>query len=87
MAFKLVITDKAVRDLDHLDRNEAKKLLKKLSWIMEQNDPLSFSVKLTDPLIGDIRFRIGDYRAIGIVNYRSKKIIIVAIGHRRDIYK
>ncbi|MFA6099265.1 MAG: type II toxin-antitoxin system RelE/ParE family toxin [Patescibacteria group bacterium] len=87
MAFKLVLTDKAVKDLDYLNREVSKKLLKKLAWIMEQRDPLSFGVKLTDPSVGDIRFRIGDYRAIGIVNYRSKKIVIVAIGHRREIYR
>lgn len=86
MAFELALTDKAVRDLDCLDQATAKRLLKKLVWIMKQDDPLSFGIKLTDPSVGDIRFRIGDYRVIGVVNYRSKKIVVVAIGHRREIY-
>ncbi|MFA6161113.1 MAG: type II toxin-antitoxin system RelE/ParE family toxin [Patescibacteria group bacterium] len=87
MEFDLSFTDKALKDLDNLDKTTAKRLLKKLIWITKQNNPLSLATKLTDTSIGDVRFRIGDYRAIGIVNYKSKKIIVVAIGNRRDVYR
>lgn len=87
MAFELSFTDKALEDLDCLDKTTAKRLIKKLVWIMNQRDPFLFGVKLTDPSIGDVRFRVGDYRMIGVVNYKKKKIVIVAIGHRRDVYR
>ena len=45
---------------------------------------LNYAIKLTDSKIGDYRFRIGDYRIILI---SKRKIIIVAVGHRKDIYK
>jgi len=70
MEFDLSFTDKALKDLDNLDKTTAKRLLKKLIWITKQNNPLSLATKLTDTSIGDVRFRIGDYRAIGIVNYK-----------------
>jgi mRNA interferase RelE/StbE len=35
--------------------------------------------------IGTYRFRIGDYRAIFDID--GENIVILRIGHRRDIYK
>ena len=32
------------------------------------------------------RLRIGDYRAIYILNKEKREVIILFIGHRRDIY-
>ncbi|NCS90056.1 MAG: hypothetical protein COZ25_02665 [Ignavibacteria bacterium CG_4_10_14_3_um_filter_37_18] len=35
--------------------------------------------------MGTFRFRIGDYRAI--VDIEENKIIVLKVGHRKDIYK
>jgi len=47
-------------------------------------DPLRYAVKLTDASIGTYRFRIGDYRIVfDLVNEE----IVLAVGHRKEIYR
>ncbi len=80
----LLDAEKQLRALDHLT---ARRILKKLLWIAEQEHPLHFATFLHNPKIGDVRFRIGDYRVIALVDERRKRIAIAAIGHRREIYR
>jgi mRNA interferase RelE/StbE len=40
---------------------------------------------LIDPKLGTYRFRIGDYRVI--FDIEGKDIVVLRVGHRRDIYK
>jgi mRNA interferase RelE/StbE len=46
---------------------------------------LRFAEKLSDPILGEYRFRIGDYRVI--FDIQEDEIIILRVGHRREIYK
>jgi len=48
-------------------------------------DPLKHSEKLTDPKIGEYRFRIGDYRVI--FDLKGDDIVVLRVGHRKDIYR
>jgi len=43
------------------------------------------STRLTDPRIGTYRFRVGDYRVI--FDVEGNEIIVLRVGHRREIYK
>lgn len=33
------------------------------------------------------RIRVGDYRVLYLADTKSKKIVVGAIGHRRDVYR
>jgi mRNA interferase RelE/StbE len=81
--FKVVITDRALKDIDNLTQDVKKRIASKLKEY--SNDPLNYSRKLTDPKIGTYRFRIGDYRVI--FDIEDETIIVLRIGHRKDIYK
>ena len=48
-------------------------------------DPLRYAVKLTDSKIGQYRFRVGDYRIVFDIS--DDTIFVLAVGHRKDIYK
>ena len=87
MAYEFFFLPDAEKQLRALDRPIIKRILKKLAWIAGQDNPLRHAVMLHDSKIGDIRFRIGDYRAAAIVDQGKKKIAIAAIGHRREIYR
>lgn len=87
MGFKLVLTEKATRDLEKLSKTEAKRIVRKLKKINESADPTVDARHLTNSNIGDLRFRVGDYRMIGVVDNHQKLIIIVKIGHRHEIYR
>lgn len=68
-----------------LDNQIQTRIKKKLLWFVAQNDPLYFAEPITEPTVGEYRFRIGDYRAIFDVD--GDWITINLVGHRRDIYK
>lgn len=87
MEFRVEWSSGSQKDLAHLDRAVAQRILKKMKWFFEQADPLKFATRLQHPSIGDARFRIGDYRVIVGVDAEQQVIVIIAIGHRRDIYR
>ena len=83
MNYKLVYTRKAEKDINKLDPSVKKSIGKSLLKL--QDNPIQYSEKLTDPRIGTYRFRKGDYRVI--FDIEDKDIIILRLGHRRDIYR
>lgn len=86
MAYKFVLSRGAEKDIRALDKTIAKHILKKLVWFEQQTNPIRFAKHLREFMAGDLRFRIGDYRVIAVVHQKEKKIEIIKIGHRRNIY-
>lgn len=87
MVFRVVLEKRAEKDIDGLPSVVAKRILRKMLWIVEQKDPLHYSKFLQEPATGDIRFRIGDYRVIVVVDAEKQIMYIVQIGHRKEIYR
>jgi len=83
MAYELVYTKSAFRDIKKLDRVAKRKLAKALERLRER--PHRLARKLTLKKLGDYRYRVGNYRVI--FDIRGKKIIILRVGHRREIYR
>jgi addiction module RelE/StbE family toxin len=50
-------------------------------------DPISFGKPLRYSLKGHKRLRVGDYRIIYRIEFTSKKVLIVAIKHRKNVYE
>ena len=84
MAYELVYTKRAVKDIRRLDPKVKERLQKTLEKFREA--PFEESVqKLSNPEFGTYRLRIGDYRVIFDVD--GNKLIILRLGHRKDIYR
>lgn len=83
MKFDLVYTQRAEKDIRGLDLRIKERIGKTL--LRYKNDPLTYAEKLTDPRLGSYRFRIGDFRVV--FDLEENKIIVLRVGHRRDIYK
>lgn len=83
MAYELIYTKNSLRDIKKLDRVAQKRLAKSLERLAQK--PFSYAQKLILPQLGGYRFRIGNYRVI--FDIEDKKIIILRVGHRREIYK
>ena len=75
----------ALRDLKKLPRAVQKRIIKKLDYFVSFENPLVFADHLINFEIGTYRFRIGDYRVI--FDVVGEKIIILTLGHRREIYR
>lgn len=80
--------------------NEAKKELKKLDrhtamlitgWVRKNlegcSDPRQHGKGLTANRSGQWRYRVGDYRLIAKIEDEKITILILTLGHRKDIYE
>ena len=83
MKFRLVYTNRAVRDIDGLDSQPRERIKETLERYSES--PTNYNKKMVDPALGTYRFRIGDYRVI--FDIEGNDIVVLRIGHRRDIYR
>jgi len=83
MIFQLVYTRRARDDVEALDHLARKRLAKKMEQLAK--DPFRQSKKIHDPALGSYRFRVGDYRVIFDID--GANIVILRIGHRREIYR
>jgi mRNA interferase RelE/StbE len=77
-------TKGAMKDLREFEIAIQKRIIEKLDFYMAM-DPLTFAKSLRDNKFGEYRFRVGEYRVI--FDVRDGAIIILMIGHRRDIYR
>ena len=82
---RLDFSAEALRDLTKLDRPIQRRIVNKLEFYASQKDPLKFAERLVVPRIGEWRFRIAEYRAI--FDITNSTILILRIGHRREVYK
>lgn len=80
---KVVLTARAIRDLDRMDEAARRQIGAKLREYA--HDPISNARKLMNSKIGTWRFRIGDYRVI--FDIEDDTIVVLRLGHRRDIYR
>lgn len=76
----------AQKDLSRLPKKHQRQIINKLEYYLSSPNPLRFASPLINYRLGQYRFRIGDYRLIFDLKDFST-IIILRIGHRREIYR
>ena len=80
--FQIEITETAKKFLKKLPKNKAEIILKKIYSI--RDNPYRFLKRLKGERLW--RLRIGDYRAKVDIIISMNKIIVIRIGHRKNIY-
>ncbi|HCM88918.1 MAG TPA: type II toxin-antitoxin system RelE/ParE family toxin [Vagococcus sp.] len=71
-----------------MDKHQARLILSWISKNLEGNEfPRSHGKGLVGNQSGQWRYRIGDYRLIANIDDETITILILEIGHRRDIYQ
>ena len=83
MKYTLIYTQRAERDIARLYSKTKERIGKTL--LRYQEEPLRYAEKLSDPILGGYRFRIGDYRVI--FDIEGNEIVVLRVGHRREIYR
>lgn len=79
----IIIQPSAKRDLKKLDKNTVEVILRKLNAIGE--NPMQHIIRLKSSSLW--KLRIGDYRAIMVVDTGKQEVHVIKVGHRRNIYK
>lgn len=77
--------DRARKELRSLDTSIQNKILKYLRERV-MNNPRSFGRELVGNKAGLWRYRIEDYRLICQLKNDQLVVLIVAVGHRKEIY-
>lgn len=87
MIYRLEFSDAAKKDLKKLDKNDALLLL---GWMRKNLDgmenPRIRGKQLVGNLAGVWRYRVGDYRILACIEDDKLVILVVSVGHRREIY-
>ena len=83
--YQVSYTPSAVKYLRKLDRSTQRRLLNAIEELTKDpTPPRSIHLKGGQ---GERRIRVGDYRVIYEVNNGELIILVLKIGHRRDVYR
>ena len=88
MAWKVELDPAAERDLDKLDRQVAKRIIKFLyDRVAVLKDPRSIGEALRGSKLGNFwKYRVGDYRIVCDIQDKKLLILTLRVGHRSQIY-
>ena len=83
MTYEILFSDVALKQLCKLERSTQERIISALERIRIR--PEAHIIKL----VGDpgYRLRVGDYRVIMDIDSSKMLILILKVGHRKEIYK
>ncbi len=84
--YKIRLVKDAVRDLEKLDKETARRIIKKLNRPAENAAAIK-PKGLRNDLAGFSKLREGDYRIIYETIHAEEILIVHFIGHRSEFYK
>jgi len=88
LAWTIKILDSAKQDLKKLDKPIQQRIASFLQKrLADTNDPKQLGKALQGHYAGYWRYRVGDYRLICHLENEQLIIVVVEIGHRKDIYR
>lgn len=85
MAYSIQFTARALRDLVALDRPVQQRLRHRIDRLAQ--NPFPAGAKKLHGEEPYYRIRVGDYRVIYQVEARQLRVVVVKIGHRREVYR
>ena len=82
--YKVLIKPSAVKDLESLPKVDCKRIAGKIRELSK--DPRPYG---SQKLVGDDKYRLrqGDYRIVYQIDDGEVVVLVIGIGHRRDVYR
>lgn len=88
MTFHVEFIESARKSLKKLDVFTQRMIL---SWVRKNlegcDNPRQHGKALSANRAGQWRYRVGDYRLIAQIEEERLLILVISVGHRRDVYK
>ncbi len=79
--------DAAVKELRKLDKQVQRDILRYFrKQIASKEDPQRFGKPLTSNKTGLWRYRVRDYRMICSIENNRLVVLVLRVGHRKDVY-
>jgi mRNA interferase RelE/StbE len=89
LAWKIDFIPEVEKTLTHLGAEAAKRIVKFMRRrVAALEDPRSIGEPLKGSRLGGLwRYRTGDYRILCELQDEKIRILVVRVGHRREVYK
>ena len=89
MVWKVELDPAAVRELDKLDPQMARRILTFLHGrVAVLDDPRSIGEALKGSKLGELwKYRVGDYRIIADIEDGVMRVLVLKVGNRREVYR
>lgn len=88
MAWTVEVSAQARKQLEKLGSQEVARITRYLrDRIAPSDDPRQFGKPLVSDLSGYWRYRVGDYRVVCQLIDNKLVVLVVDIGHRREVYR
>ncbi|MGA2858733.1 MAG: type II toxin-antitoxin system RelE/ParE family toxin [Candidatus Sulfotelmatobacter sp.] len=87
MAWKIEFERAALKELEQLDKPVRQRILKFLhERLGKLDDPRKIGARLQGTLSEFWKYRVGDYRLICSLENDRLVVLVLRIGHRREVY-
>lgn len=89
MAWRVEFDPAAVREIDKLDPQIARRILTFLHGrVAPLDDPRSIGEALKGSQLGSFwKYRVGHYRIIASIEDQALRILVVRLGNRREVHR
>ncbi len=85
--WKIEWDSKALKEAKKLDRDARKKIVEYLEKrVLASQNPYQFGKPLKGNKAGIWRYRVGNYRILCQIEDKALIVLVIAVGHRKDIY-
>jgi mRNA interferase RelE/StbE len=85
LAYAIDFKPAALRDLKKLPKDIQQRISNAVSTLAD--DPRPHGVKVLQGGDGLLRLRVGDYRVVYRVEDRALLVLVIRVGHRREVYR
>jgi mRNA interferase RelE/StbE len=88
LAWTVNFEPRALGEIKNLDRAAQRRIVRFLQErIAGRHDPRALGKALTGDMVGLWRYRVGDYRVVCRIADEESRVLVLRIGHRKDIYR
>jgi mRNA interferase RelE/StbE len=87
LIWKTSLDPRAVKELKKLDKEIQRRIIDFLKEKLETHEnPRRIGAPLAGKLSGLWKYRIGDYRLVCQINDGMVEILVIHLGHRKNVY-
>lgn len=85
MTYQVSIVRPALKALASLDKTQRRRIQVAIDRLAD--DPRPPGCRTLKTGVGEMRIRVGDYRVIYTVDDHHLLVLVIDVGHRREIYR
>ena len=84
MTYEIEFKPRSIKDLQSIPKSMAQRIVEKTEALRTD---LAGDVKRLTDSTPEYRLRVGDYRVLYEVRDRDVLVLVIKIGHRREVYR